>query len=63
MNTTTLKLQNNLEVSCPYRNIEIEICTAAISAMRLSPIARLTYCDNESHDNCPVFLAKVLRRG
>jgi len=63
MNTTTLRLQKNLEVSCPYCNIETEICTAAISAMSLGPIARLTYCDNEGYDNCPVFLAKVLRRG
>ncbi len=50
------------EVSCPYCNIETEICTAALSAMSLGPITRLTYCDNESYDNCPVFLAKILRR-
>ena len=50
------------EVSCPYCNIETEICMAALSTMSLGPITRLTYCDNENYDNCPVLLAKILRR-
>ncbi|MBI4839128.1 MAG: hypothetical protein HY806_08340 [Nitrospirae bacterium] len=61
MTTAALKLQKELEMSCPYCNIETAICKAAISALSLGPIARLTYCDNESYDNCPVFLAKILR--
>ncbi len=62
MTTATLKLQKELEMSCSYCNTETEICMAAISVMSLGPITRLTYCDNESYDNCPVFLAKILRR-
>jgi len=50
------------EVSCPYCNTETEICMAAISVMSLGPITRLTYCDNENYDYCPVLLAKILRR-
>lgn len=62
MNTTTLKLQKDLVVSCSYCNTETEICMAAISVMSLGPITRLTYCDNENYDYCPVLLAKILRR-
>ena len=69
MNTITLKLQKDpdcrqagFEVSCPYCNIETEICMAALSTMRLGPTTRLTYCDNENYDYCPVLLAKILRR-
>lgn len=50
------------EVSCPYCNIGTETCTAALSAMSLGPITRINYCNNESYDNCPVLLAKILRR-
>ncbi len=60
MNTTTLK-QNDREVSCLYRNLEAETCMAAISTMNLGPITRLTYCNNENYDNCPLLLAKILR--
>lgn len=62
MNTITLKPQKDHEVLCPYCNIEAEICMAALSTMSLGPITRLTYCDNENYDYCPVLLAKILRR-
>lgn len=62
MNTITLKPQKNHEVLCSYCNTETEICMAALSTMSLGPITRLTYCDNENYDYCPVLLAKILRR-
>jgi hypothetical protein len=65
MNTIAEKPKKDFisyEMLCPYRNIETERCMAAISTMSLGPMTRLTYCDTENFDNCPVFLAKVLRR-
>ena len=49
------------EMTCPHCNSERAVCMASISSMRLGIVERLVYCNNENHDNCPIFLAKVLR--
>ena len=48
--------------ACPYGDIETNICMASLSAMVIGPGKRRDYCSNDNYDNCPIFLAKNLRR-
>jgi len=47
---------------CPFGEPETDICLASLSAMVISPGNKRDYCSNENYDNCPIFLAKSLRR-
>ncbi len=47
--------------TCPYYSECDSICLASISCMFVSGINALLRCKSEDHDNCPVFLSKVLR--
>lgn len=50
------------EMACPHWDSESSICMASISSMRLGIVERLVYCSSDNYDNCPIFLAKALRR-
>ncbi len=47
--------------SCPYDSSATDICGASLSLMTISSCSREIYCSTDNYDNCPVFLAKVLR--
>ena len=64
MNITLENLKTNYDVyeaMCPYCGIESGLCTASISLFNTSKDRRTNYCHNEDYDNCPIFLAKILR--
>ncbi len=46
---------------CPFRNVHHTFCPAAVMQMRIDPRREMTHCLTDNYDNCPVFLAKVLR--
>lgn len=48
--------------TCPFSETETNICLASLSAMVIGPGNRREYCSNDNYDNCPIFLAKSLRR-
>jgi hypothetical protein len=48
--------------ACPFGETETNICLASLSAMVIGPSYRQEYCSNDNYDNCPIFLAKSLRR-
>ena len=47
---------------CPFGETENNICLASLSAMVIGPSKKRDYCSNDNYDNCPIFLAKNLRR-
>jgi hypothetical protein len=48
------------ERGCPY-NGSIT-CTASLSAMLIDEKMHADCCGTENYDDCPIFLAKVLRK-
>ncbi len=50
------------QTNCPYDCSVSGICAASLSSMAISSESRRIYCSTENYDNCPVFLAKSLRR-
>jgi hypothetical protein len=46
---------------CPYRDAPMNICTASLTAMRVTPSQRLCYCSTENFSDCAIFLSKTLR--
>jgi len=48
------------ELQCPYFDTSGE-CNASFSTLLPSQRTRRNLCANEDYDNCPIFLAKVLR--
>ncbi len=48
--------------NCPYECKVTDICAASLSSMTISSGSRQIYCSNDNYDNCPIFLAKSLRR-
>ena len=48
--------------ACPFGETETNICLASLSAMVIDLGKRRDYCSNDNYDNCPIFLAKNLRR-
>ncbi|HXX82141.1 MAG TPA: hypothetical protein VEI46_11370 [Thermodesulfovibrionales bacterium] len=49
------------ELQCPYFDVS-DRCNAALSALLPSQRMRTDLCGNEDFGNCPIFLAKILRR-
>ena len=49
------------ECCCPYVNA-LDICTASINLIAVTPYLKTDFCRTENYDNCPLFLSKVLRR-
>lgn len=56
-----IHLTNELELQCPYFDAS-DVCNASLSSLLPSPTMRVNFCNSEDYDNCPIFLAKVLRR-
>lgn len=48
------------EMGCPYNGINT--CMASLSSMLLDDDKRADCCGTENYDDCPIFLAKVLRK-
>jgi len=48
--------------ACPFGKAKTNFCLASLSAMVIGPNSRQEYCSNDNYDNCPIFLAKSLRR-
>ncbi len=48
--------------TCPYDDIDTDICTASCSSMSIDERMRMKYCANEDYDDCPIFLVKNLTR-
>jgi hypothetical protein len=48
--------------ACPFDGAVTDICSASLSSLVIAPRKRRDYCSNENYENCPVFLAKILRR-
>lgn len=44
---------------CPYNGINT--CRASLSSMMIDKSRKEDYCSDENYDNCPIFLAKILR--
>ena len=47
------------ELGCPYNGTTV--CAASVSSMPLDISRRAHCCNTENYDNCPIFLAKILR--
>jgi hypothetical protein len=45
--------------ACPYN--DINVCTASISSMAINSQKMMDCCGTEDYDDCPIFLAKILR--
>jgi len=58
-NRELTKLQRS-ETACPYNGITV--CTASLSAMAIDTYRKDICCSTDNFDNCPIFLAKVLRK-
>jgi hypothetical protein len=50
-----------LDLHCPYTGAS-DVCNAALSSLLPSPSMKANFCNSENYDNCPIFLAKALRR-
>jgi len=65
MNTFTARQEQTKfmvhETICPFN--DSSICAASFSAMAIDNQKRARYCSTDNYDNCPLFLAKILRRG
>lgn len=48
-----------LKLICPYK--DIYICRASIFSMLIDDYFKSNYCCSDNFDNCPIFLAKLLR--
>jgi hypothetical protein len=49
------------ERACPYNSINT--CMASITSLRLDEQKKADFCSTENYDDCPIFLAKILRQG
>lgn len=58
---STMHLTNELDLQCPYVDAT-HLCNASFSLLLSSSNMRPNLCNSEDYDNCPIFLAKVLRR-
>jgi hypothetical protein len=50
------------EYHCPFGNSETSICSASLSSMVIGARCRQAYCIGDNYDNCPIFLARMLRK-
>jgi hypothetical protein len=49
------------ESICPYQPLKNSLCSASVMPVRIDNQKRSLCCDTEDFDQCPIFLAKVLR--
>jgi hypothetical protein len=63
MTTATIRTEQPKHVfhefDCPYNGNTV--CTASVSSMPLDTLRRAHCCTTDNYDNCPIFLAKILR--
>lgn len=45
--------------ACPYNGFNI--CRASLSSMMIDKKRKEDYCCDENYDDCPIYLAKILR--
>jgi hypothetical protein len=50
----------NYREQCPYN--KCSVCAASFSNLRIDPLKNQNFCSSENYDDCPIFLAKILRR-
>ena len=50
-----------LDGACPFYCKGDSLCLASISMMSISDFDALVRCQGEDHDDCPIYLSKVLR--
>jgi hypothetical protein len=58
---TTISAVGTAE-ACPFFDTG-DICGAAISACVIGWKRKLVFCTTDDHDDCPLFISKVLREG
>jgi hypothetical protein len=46
---------------CPYCDYNTDECKASVKSLKIGELLRLNRCNNETYDNCSLFLAKCLR--
>lgn len=67
MNAMTIILDQSklisYEIGCPSDDDGLTVCLASFSSMALDSLKRIHCCSMEKYDNCPIFLAKILRKG
>ncbi len=49
------------ESTCPFQPSKSFLCSASIMKVMIDSRKRSTYCNTENFDQCPIFLARVLR--
>jgi hypothetical protein len=49
------------ERSCPFNSIKT--CMASFTSLKLDEQKQANCCSTENYDDCPIFLARVLRGG
>jgi hypothetical protein len=63
VNTLSISLDNlkpaMYKSACPYN--DTNVCTASISSMVINSQKWMDCCGTEDYDDCPIFLAKILR--
>jgi hypothetical protein len=47
---------------CPHDAAAGIFCSASIMSVVMSNYQKTNYCWTENYDNCPMFLAKILRK-
>jgi hypothetical protein len=50
------------DLICPFSDRATNICAASFSSMIVGPRNRKEYCFSDDYDNCPMFLAKMMRK-
>jgi hypothetical protein len=59
--SSMILLKENPGLHCPYSGIS-DVCNASLSLLSPSAEVRTAFCNSDDYDDCPLFLAKVLRR-
>jgi len=47
---------------CPYQNLVADKCMASISSVTLDSNLQTKYCGSDRHEECPLFLSKLMRK-
>jgi hypothetical protein len=47
--------------TCPHGAGAVTFCSASIMTVVMSSYQKTTYCWTDNYDNCPMYLAKILR--
>ncbi len=60
--STAVRRTGDRGYRCPFGSAESGVCSASLSSMVIGTSRRLTYCGGDDYDNCPIFLARMLRK-